>query len=84
MRSRLVRTTHLAEVILGESTMNVEDLMLFCLGLVAVIGTAMWMTRISQRLEAISRAVHFIVDNTNALREIRDVLALIEGNTAKK
>ena len=69
---------------IGSKPVNWENLMLFGLGVVAIVGTIMWMIGISQRLETIERAVHFIVDNTNTVPEIRDVLRLIEGNTSNE
>jgi hypothetical protein len=62
--------------------MNWSDAMLFGGGAVAILAAVAWMMVVSARLRAIERAVQSIVDNTNELREIVDLLRSVDGNTS--
>jgi hypothetical protein len=62
--------------------MNLSDTVLFSLCGVAVVGVVGWMIMLSLRLGAIERAVQSIATNTNALRELVELLRSLERNTS--
>jgi len=59
-----------------------DSIILILVGTGVVVSIAVWMYWISARLKAIERAVFTIVDNTNALREVINLLRSIDGNTS--
>jgi hypothetical protein len=58
------------------------SIVLYAVGVGAIVAIVAWMYWMSARLGAIERAVQSIEENTNSLREIVGLLRSVQGDTS--